>query len=105
MKTKITEKRIKEMYKNIIIGSYCELQYLLSYKNPNYYTSGVYGWNADIYIINYDTVIVTGYRPFGNIRNHDINKKYNEKAKNILRTTNHEIFINELLESYINELL
>lgn len=29
---------------------------------------GVYGWNADVYVIDYDTVIVTGYRPFGNMK-------------------------------------
>ena len=28
---------------------------------------GVYGWNCDVYVIDYATVIVTGDRPFGNI--------------------------------------
>ena len=28
---------------------------------------GVFGWNSDVYVIDQDTVIVTGYRPFGNM--------------------------------------
>lgn len=32
------------------------------------YCGGVYGWNCDVYVIDYGTVIVTGHRPFGNIK-------------------------------------
>ena len=42
------------------------MQYALKCLEPNFYTAGVYGWNSDVYVIGYDTVIVTGYRPFGN---------------------------------------
>ena len=43
MKVKVTEKQIKEGFKNIIEVGYCEIQHLLSHKEPDYYTSGIYG--------------------------------------------------------------
>lgn len=108
MKERITMKAIKNGFNNIIEVSYCELSSLLRYSNPNYYTCGVYGWNADIYIINTNTVIVTGYRPFGNIRNRKIVKKYEEEARKILETKwNYEEqkkYINILLLEFIEEI-
>ena len=54
-------------YRNVIKVGYCDLQDALKWREPNFYTAGVYGWNSDVYVLDYDTVIVTGYRPFGNI--------------------------------------
>lgn len=67
MKTKTTKKAIMNAYENVIKVGYCDLQDALKWREPNFYTAGVYGWNSDVYVIDYDTVIVTGYRPFGNI--------------------------------------
>ena len=67
MKTRITKKAIMNAYRNVIKVGYCDLQDALKWREPNFYTAGVYGWNADVYVIDYDTVIVTGYRPFGNV--------------------------------------
>lgn len=67
MKTKITKKSIMSAYRNVIKVGYCDMQDALKWREPNFYTVGVYGWNADVYVIDYDTVIVTGYRPFGNV--------------------------------------
>lgn len=67
MKTPITKRAIINGYKNIIRVGYCDLQKALSCCDPNYYTAGVYGWNTDIYVIDNETAIVTGYRPFGNM--------------------------------------
>ena len=67
MKTKITKKAIMSAYRNVIKVGYCDMQDALKWREPNFYTAGVYGWNADIYVIDMDTVIVTGNRPFGNI--------------------------------------
>ena len=67
MKTKITKKAIMSAYRNVIKVGYCDLQDALKWREPNYYTAGLYGWNSDVYVIDCDTVIVTGYRPFGNI--------------------------------------
>lgn len=43
------------------------MQDALKWREPNFYTAGVYGWNSDVYVIDHETVIVTGYRPFGNM--------------------------------------
>lgn len=51
-KEKITKKQIMNGFKNIISCGYCEIQSLLQYKEANYYTTGTYGWNSDIYIYN-----------------------------------------------------
>ena len=109
MKVKVTEKQIKNNYKNIIELGYCEANSLLMSIEPTFYTSGVYGWNADIYQINYNTVIVTGYRPFGNIESGNV-REYDEKAFGISRNyklTWDEVKeqINEVLEKYISEVL
>ena len=67
MKTQITKKAIMSAYRNVIKVGYCDMQETLKWREPNFYTTGVYGWNADVYVIDYDTVIVTGYGPFGNM--------------------------------------
>lgn len=67
MKERTTMKHIKQNYKKIINVGYCELQNFLKHETPKYYTAGVYGWNADIYVFG-DVALVTGYRPFGNIK-------------------------------------
>lgn len=84
IKLRVTKNQIKEGYKNIISISYCELQTLLKYENPRYYTAGVYGWGADVYELDHNTVIVTGYAPFGNIKvKRETIKKYESKAEKI----------------------
>lgn len=110
MKTKVTKKMINNNYYNVVIIGYCDLQALLHYQQPLYYTAGVYGWNADIYPVDYNTVIVTGYRPFGNVRvdwdrmkkyenfadyinSWDCKKEYDKKKK----------IVNYLLERFIRE--
>lgn len=67
MKTKTTKRAIMHAYENVIKVDYCDLQDALKWREPDFYTAGVYGWNSDVYVIDYSTVIVTGCRPFGNI--------------------------------------
>lgn len=67
MKTKTTKRAIMHAYENVIKVYYCDLQDALKWREPDFYTAGIYGWNSDVYVIDYGTVIVTGYRPFGNI--------------------------------------
>ena len=43
-KVKTTAKAIRNAYPNIITIGYCDMQYLLSYFTPAYYTCGIYGW-------------------------------------------------------------
>lgn len=88
MKTKTTIKRIKTTEENIIRVGYCDLWYLLKDVEPSYYTSGVYGWNADVYTFG-GCAIVTGYRPFGNILvSHELIQLYNHTAKKIWENYN-----------------
>lgn len=67
MKTKTTKRAIMHAYENVIKVDYCDLQDALKWREPDFYTAGVYGWNSDVYVIDHGTVIVTGHRPFGNI--------------------------------------
>ena len=67
----------------VICLGYCDLQNLLSVYDPMAYTSGVYGWNSDIYHID-GVYIVTGYRPFGNIRpNYKTVDRFDQAAQKI----------------------
>lgn len=86
MKFKTTSKAIKQNYsQNYILNiGYCDLQYLLKYESPKAYTSGVYGWNFDLYDIE-GIAICTGYRgmPQGKDFDYSLVRKYEEKAKKI----------------------
>lgn len=106
---KITKKYVMNTYKKVVKVGYCDLQELLTFAKQIGYTAGVYGWNASVYVYDLDTVIVTGYRPFGNI---DVNfalcEKYEKKAYELKNT----IFeyeklrsaLDALLDEFINEL-
>ena len=83
MKFKTTRKEINNNYYNVISIGYCNAQYLLNGKNPIAYNAGYYGWNADVYDVN-GVAIVTGYRPWGNIKpDYDTIKKYEDEARKI----------------------
>lgn len=110
MKFKTTQKNIKENYAAIISIGYCDAWYLLYFENPIAFTSGVYGWNADIYDVN-NVAIVTGYRPFGNIHvDYDIIREYNNRAKaiisdNSIEYENKKDLVNDLLLEFRSEAL
>ena len=92
MKTQTTKKAIMNAYRNIIRVGYCDMQDALKWREPNYYTAGVYGWNSDVYVIDYDTVIVTGYRPFGNVElPREVIDMLNKCAKSITRYLNYDL--------------
>ena len=109
MKTKTTNKKIKEMYENIISVNYDKLQNLLNYKQPIFYNYGVNGWKYDCHQINNNTVIVTGYQPFGNIQaDYKITKKYELLAEEILYNNNiknKDEILNNLIDDFIKEIL
>ena len=80
MKFKTTRKEITQNYKYVICVGYCKMDYLLTNQQPIAYNAGVNGWNYDLYDIN-GVAIVTGYRPWGNIRpDYETIKKYEDKA-------------------------
>ena len=88
MKFRTTKRDINNGYYYKIMVVYCDLQNLLNWFNPVAYTCGQYGWNADIYdlsdLTGYNAAIITGYRPFGNIRGgYEMNREYDGKAEKI----------------------
>lgn len=116
MKVKVKEKELKENYNMIWSVGYCDIQHIEKALNPQYYTAGVYGWNADHYeiIINkkniYKRVLIsTGYRPLNNKNVKDVShekiKKLDEKARKIFGTSGdfqqNCKKVNKLLEKFI----
>jgi len=116
MKLKTTKKAIKENTFNNLIGvGYCELQYLLTFKNAFAYSSGIYGWSCDYYElknngINY--IISTGYSTIGQRLPREIVKSYENKAKDMINNGQPDyrkklnILINKFLaeaEKYLNK--
>lgn len=89
MKAKTTQKAIQQAFDNIIQIGYCQAPYLLARLEPNFYTtSKLYGWRADVYIVDNKTAIVTGYNTFGNINpSHELIEKYDRLAAKVLMTT------------------
>lgn len=77
-KVKVTQKEVKSTYENVVAIGYCNLQHLLDYFTPQYYTVRKEGWASDIYDFG-TTAISTGYVPFGNIRiDYDILRHYDK---------------------------
>lgn len=92
MKTIITKRTIMNTYRNVIKVGYCDMQDALKWLEPNFYTAGVYGWNSDVYVIDCDTVIVTGYRPFGNVElPREVIDMLNKCAESITRYLNYDL--------------
>ena len=85
MKRKTTRKELRELFTTIICVGYCNLQSLLIDIDPAYYLTRPEGWGADAYILDCDTVIVTGYAPFGNISPaYDLQRKYELWARRVI---------------------
>lgn len=105
-KQRVTQKFIKGRYNNIIIVPYCGLQTLLTFKNCQYYTTRAEGWGSDIYELDYNTVIVTGYAPFGNIRvDSETCKRYEQKAQEALYKGSDREELDNLINEFIKEVV
>lgn len=112
MKLKTTRKEIKNNVpeKYIWKAGYCSMQHLLYYKNPIAYTSGVYGWNFDLYDIG-GVYFTTGYRNMiGKQVDYDLLNKYEDQAKEIINLRGKYEYdekkdlVNNLLKEFIKEL-
>ena len=82
MKYKTTRKAIVAGSPRLVSAGYCDLQTLLRYHSPIAYTSGVYGWNFDVYEVN-GLTICTGYRGMPGRRASNIDK-YEQAARDAL---------------------
>ena len=91
MKIETSMKAIKNNFVKVFRCGYCDLQYIMKYRDADYYNSGVYGWNCDVYATyNRDIAITTGYRNMaGACIPSEILQKYSNIAKEILENTFH----------------
>ena len=112
MKVRVTQKDVVSNYIHVLSAGYCDLYWLLHCTEPNFYTRGVYGWNADVYDIGNGIAIVTGYRPFGNIKGDytDLTRKYEEKAKRVrdnqnINYTKRSQKLKKLIDEYAKEVI
>lgn len=104
-KVKATQKSIKEAYSNILVIPYCDLQHLLQYEDAYYYTAGIYGWNADIYV-HEDVAICTGYRPFGTYYpSRSLVAKYDKLANEYLHDGSSRNMDFQQVKAYLRSLL
>lgn len=102
MKIKTTAKALREGSANLKYASYCGLQFLLRNHTPIAYTSGVYGWNFDVYEV-YDVTICTGYRGMPGKRLEGI-AEAEEKASKIWQNRNKDMTFEQQCEA-VEELL
>lgn len=68
MKAKVTQKKVRNLFKKIYYAKYyqfCAMYRERALDEPLFYTSGIHGWNADVYYLDRDTALVMGFRPFG----------------------------------------
>lgn len=86
MKYKTTRKAIVQGSARLVSAGYCDLQTLLRNHAPTAYTSGVYGWNFDVYEM-YGLTICTGYRNMPGPRAHGI-REYESAARSIVADPN-----------------
>ena len=92
MKIKTAKRAIMSVFENVIRVGYRDMQSALTWREPNFYTAGVFGWNADVYMIDCDTVIVTGCRPFGNTElSREVIDTLNKCAESITRYLNYDL--------------
>ena len=84
MKAKTTRKWVASAYTCYGTG-YGDLQFLLRFQSPRFYTCGVYGWNCDIYTFG-DYAITTGYR--GQVhhvdRQYELEREYDNEAYKVI---------------------
>jgi hypothetical protein len=109
MKAQVTKKQIRENFYSILSIGYCDAQYLLYFKNPFAYSSGINGWSCDYYQID-NICISTGYAPIGTPVNYSLLRELEGKAQKIVHDYNlssldKEKQLNELIKELINSIL
>ena len=104
MKIKTTRKAIVAGSPRLVSAGYCELQTLLRYHSPIAYTSGVYGWNFDVYEIH-GLTICTGYRGTPGRRANNAGE-YERKAREAVKRLGYEeakAEVEQLLIEFCNQ--
>lgn len=102
MKLKTSARTIAQNSRRIASIGYCEAQYLLKYKAPFAYSSGVYGWNADYYDLG-DVVIATGYRSLPASKNvkcdYKLVREFDDRASKAKTAQENESILKEFIET------
>lgn len=109
-KIKTTAKAVRDAFDKKIALECCEAVELLRAHYPLLYTSGMYGWNFDVYIVD-GVAICTGFRGMTGIRPaHELVKAYEDRARDIWnefdRPYKEQVEqVDALLMSFISEVL
>lgn len=61
MSKKLSQAKMKASYKYVIGARYCALHTLLKHQSPVAYAIRVEGWACDLYELDWDVAVVTGY--------------------------------------------
>lgn len=104
MKSEITSKKLKRMYRVYRVNS-SEIQYSFLGKPPIFYNCGVYGWNYDVYIPDpyKDIAIITGYRALNcEMLDSEKIKKLQDKFSKLKQDAARECLINNFLDNIDN---
>ncbi len=112
MKQHTTIKNIRKMWNKKFQCGYCDLQYIMRGTEPNYYNSGIYGWNCDVYCdFLRDIAITTGYRNMtGRMIPEELIEKYSNIAEEICKDTWNKPYdeikkaLDDNRENFFNEL-
>ena len=114
IKAKVTDREVREGYYTISL-SYCGAQDILNFQSAKFYNYGVYGWRYDVYELDYNLAICTGYSPIRSIPEKmnraavEVITKYNDKARktesrNYKTYTNYRRAIERLYKKMVAEL-
>ena len=100
----LTRNEIRRQYKTVIQLGYCDIYELTRQLKKIGYNAGVYGWNYDVFELDYDTCIITGYRTFrkGTTRLTSEFTQYMDKKANEITNNNNRNY--EELEKQMNSL-
>lgn len=85
IKAKVTDREVRDGYYTISL-SYCGAQNILKFEGAKFYNYGVYGWRYDVYELDWNLAICTGYQPIKSIPEKlnnqavEIITKYDKKA-------------------------
>lgn len=83
MKVKVSRKSIKDNFRKVYCLDMSKANTIFYGQSPVYYTAGIYGWNCDVYIIDNDTAVTVGYRPFGDYLPEAVEKDMVKKAERV----------------------
>lgn len=78
IKARVTDKQLRDGYFVIELG-YCDAQNILKFQGARFYNYGIYGWRYDVYELDWNLAICTGYSPIKSIP-----KKINSQAVAII---------------------